>query len=93
MSNITEPESIRKLFFSRVNSSTCNNSINEYFKKFGTVVRIDHKRYYSNSNKFGFITYASSKSVDDVMRNTPHILDSKIIMTRRAIPSAVRVYH
>lgn len=76
-----------KMFIGGLDWDTTEDRLKEYFSKYGEV--IDHtimrESSTGRSRGFGFLTFATSKSVDDVLK-TQHVLDGKVIDPKRAIP-------
>lgn len=76
-----------KMFIGGLDWDTTEERMKEYFSKFGEV--IDHtimrESSTGRSRGFGFLTFASSSSVDEVVK-TQHVLDGKVIDPKRAIP-------
>lgn len=84
-------EEFRKLFVGGLNSSTTDETINEYFSTFGTIEKCDIMKDRSNPTKskgFAFITFAAPEAIDEVQKGRPHELDTKKIETKRATPKA-----
>ncbi|KAH3685255.1 hypothetical protein WICPIJ_003772, partial [Wickerhamomyces pijperi] len=76
-----------KMFIGGLNWETTEESMKNYFSQFGDVVdlTIMKDNATGRSRGFGFLTFASSSSVDDVLKKT-HVLDGKLIDPKRAIP-------
>lgn len=76
-----------KMFIGGLDWDTTEDRMKEYFSKFGEV--IDHtimrESSTGRSRGFGFLTFAHSSSVDEVVK-TQHVLDGKVIDPKRAIP-------
>jgi len=76
-----------KMFIGGLDWDTTEERMKEYFSKFGEV--IDHtimrESSTGRSRGFGFLTFANSSSVDEVVK-TQHVLDGKVIDPKRAIP-------
>ncbi|XP_046662276.1 heterogeneous nuclear ribonucleoprotein A1, A2/B1 homolog [Homalodisca vitripennis] len=83
-----EPEQLRKLFIGGLDYRTTDESLKEFFLKWGEIVDVvvmkdpNTKR----SRGFGFITYARSNMVDDAMAKRPHVVNGRQVETKRAIP-------
>jgi RNA recognition motif-containing protein len=82
-----EPEQFRKVFIGGLSYKTDSETLKEYFSKFGELV--DHVVMKDRTGKakgFGFVTYARSSMVDEMMRNRPHTLDGRQVEAKRATP-------
>lgn len=76
-----------KLFIGGLNWETDEERLKQYFSQYGEVLELNVMRD-NNTGKsrgFAFLTFASSSSVDAVMKEK-HILDGKLIDPKRAIP-------
>lgn len=47
--------------------------------------------FYCRSKGFGFVTFNSTSSIDEIQKNRPHEIDGKKIETKRATPKQVSV--
>ncbi|GMM33810.1 Hrp1 protein [Saccharomycopsis crataegensis] len=76
-----------KMFVGGLNWETSEDKLKEYFSKFGEIIDLTIMRdnVTGRSRGFGFLTFKSSSSVDEVVK-TQHILDGKVIDPKRAIP-------
>ena len=77
-------EAARKIFIGGLNWDTTEDSLKEYFSRFGDVVQLNIMRD-PNTNKsrgFGFLTFADIDSVQQVMIRD-HWLDGKLIDPKR----------
>lgn len=75
-----------KMFVGGLDWDTSEEKFRSYFAKYGEV--LDHtimRDANGRSRGFGFLTFSSKKSVDEVLK-TQHILDGKVIDPKRAIP-------
>jgi heterogeneous nuclear ribonucleoprotein A1/A3 len=83
-----EPEHFRKVFIGSLSYTTTDETLREYFCKFGDlvdcVIMKDSKT--NKSRGFGFVTYSKSTMVDELMKNRPHRLDGRELETKRATP-------
>ncbi|XP_050544616.1 heterogeneous nuclear ribonucleoprotein 87F-like isoform X2 [Daktulosphaira vitifoliae] len=86
--NIDEPEQFRKLFIGGLNYTTTNDSLKEFFEKWGEIVDVVVMKdpVTKRSRGFGFITYSKATMVDDAMANRPHKIDGREVETKRAVP-------
>ncbi|KAL1461895.1 hypothetical protein WDU94_013758 [Cyamophila willieti] len=87
-SNCTEPESLRKIFIGGLDYRTTDESLQDFFAQWGTIVDVVVMKdpVTKRSRGFGFITYSESKMVDDAMANRPHNIDDRVVETKRAVP-------
>ncbi|CDO95417.1 unnamed protein product [Kluyveromyces dobzhanskii CBS 2104] len=78
---------INKMFIGGLNWETTEDGLRDYFSKYGAVaeVKIMKDTATGRSRGFGFLTFESASSVDEVVK-TQHILDGKVIDPKRAIP-------
>lgn len=78
---------ICKMFIGGLNWETTEDTLRDYFSKYGRVIdlKIMKDTNTGRSRGFGFLTFDSSASVDEVVK-TQHILDGKVIDPKRAIP-------
>ncbi|CAR26834.1 hypothetical protein ZYGR_0I01060 [Zygosaccharomyces rouxii] len=78
---------ICKMFIGGLNWETTEDTLRDYFSKYGRVIdlKIMKDTNTGRSRGFGFLTFDSSSSVDEVVK-TQHILDGKVIDPKRAIP-------
>ncbi|XP_027843049.1 heterogeneous nuclear ribonucleoprotein 87F-like [Aphis gossypii] len=85
---VEEPEQFRKLFIGGLNYTTTNDSLKEFFEKWGDIVDVVVMKdpVTKRSRGFGFITYSKSSMVDDAMANRPHKIDGREVETKRAVP-------
>ncbi|XP_054706338.1 RNA-binding protein squid-like isoform X2 [Uloborus diversus] len=76
----------RKLFVGGISWDTDQKDLKEYFSKFGEVsdVTIKTDPATGKSRGFGFITFATEETVDNVLKNVPHTIKGKQIDPKRA---------
>jgi len=81
-------ETHRKLFIGGLNYSTTDETLNEYFSKFGELVDcvVMKFRDTKRSRGFGFVTYAEIEQVDACQTARPHTIDGTKVETKRATP-------
>ena len=81
-------ETHRKLFIGGLNYSTTDETLNEYFSKFGELVDcvVMKFRDTKRSRGFGFVTYATIEQVDECQNGRPHTIDGTKVETKRATP-------
>lgn len=82
-----EPEQIRKLFIGGLSYNTTEESLSNFFSKWGKltdcVVMQDPAT--KRSRGFGFVTFEKAHMVDDCMSNRPHKLDGREVEAKRAV--------
>ncbi|CAD5120768.1 DgyrCDS9326 [Dimorphilus gyrociliatus] len=78
----------RKMFIGGLSWQTSQESLRDYFGQFGEISEcmIMKDPMTKRSRGFGFITFTDSTSVDKVLANGPHELDSKMIDPKVAFP-------
>ncbi|KAL7024057.1 hypothetical protein ACKWTF_012885 [Chironomus riparius] len=83
-----EPECLRKLFIGGLDYRTTDETLKNYFEKWGKIVDVvvmkDPKT--KRSRGFGFITYSKSSMVDAAQEARPHKIDSRTVEPKRAVP-------
>ena len=67
------------MFIGGLSLSTTEDSLREYFIKWGEISDcvVMKEPGTKRSRGFGFVTYESSNSVDEVLQDKPHIVDDK----------------
>ena len=80
-------EQLRKLFIGGLNLDTTEESLKDYFARWGETVDVVVMRFpdTKRSRGFGFVTYENVESVDAVLIAKPHVLDGKEIEPKRAV--------
>ena len=83
-----EPEQFRKVFVGGLSFKTDDEAFKNYFSKFGELLDyvVMKDRESGKSRGFGFVTYANSSQVDELMRSRPHTIDGRQVETKRATP-------
>lgn len=83
-----ECEAMRKMFVGGLNRDTSEESFTEHFGQYGNMVdKVIIKDPQTRvSRGFGFITYDSSDSVENVFQARPHVIDGKTLDVKRAMP-------
>jgi len=81
-------ETHRKLFIGGLNYSTTDETLKDFFSKFGELVDcvVMKFRDTKRSRGFGFVTYATIEMVDECQSNRPHTIDGTKVETKRATP-------
>lgn len=89
--NITEPEQFRKVFIGGLSYKTDDETLKNYFAKYGKLVDyvVMKDSQSGRSRGFGFVTYSQSFMVDELMKNRPHIIDGRQVEPKRATPREV----
>ena len=89
--NITEPEQFRKVFIGGLSYKTDDETLKNYFAKYGKLVDyvVMKDGQSGRSRGFGFVTYSQSFMVDELMKNRPHIIDGRQVEPKRATPREV----
>lgn len=87
-SNPMEPEQFRKVFIGGLSYKTDDETLKNYFAKYGELVDyvVMKDGQTGRSRGFGFVTYSFSSMVDELMKNRPHIIDGRQVEPKRATP-------
>ncbi|EDQ91416.1 uncharacterized protein MONBRDRAFT_2423, partial [Monosiga brevicollis MX1] len=77
-----------KLFVGGISWNTNEESLTDYFQRYGTVIDavVMRDSVTQRSRGFGFVTFADPKSVTDVLSSGPHVVCDREIDPKRAIP-------
>ena len=83
-----EPEQFRKVFIGGLSYKTDDETLKNYFTKYGELVDyvVMKDSQSGRSRGFGFVTYSYSSMVDELMKNRPHIIDGRQVEPKRATP-------
>ncbi|XP_010544014.1 PREDICTED: RNA-binding protein 1 [Tarenaya hassleriana] len=78
----------KKVFVGGLSSSITEEEFRNYFERFGRItdVVVMHDSITNRPRGFGFVTYESEDSVENVMQNNFHELSNKRVEVKRAIP-------
>ncbi|KAF7850339.1 hypothetical protein BT93_L5600 [Corymbia citriodora subsp. variegata] len=81
----------RKIFVGGLPTSLTEDEFKSFFERFGettdVVIMLDlHRR----PRGFGFVTFASEESVEDVMKNNFYEIHGRFVEVKRAIPKEAR---
>lgn len=78
----------RKIFVGGLHYETKEESLKEYFSQYGSVesVQIMMNKETNKSRGFGFVTFESPCSVEEVIKNRLHIIDNKEVEVKEAVP-------
>ncbi|KAI6689138.1 hypothetical protein NL676_025966 [Syzygium grande] len=81
----------RKIFVGGLPTSLTEDEFKSFFERFGettdVVIMVD---LYRRPRGFGFVTFASEESVEDVMKNNFYELHGRFVEVKRAIPKEAR---
>jgi len=82
------PHDPGKMFVGGLSWQTTPEGLREYFGKYGEIsdCMVMRDPITKRSRGFGFVTYSDPASVDKVLANGPHELDSKVIDPKVAFP-------
>lgn len=85
-----EDRLMRKLFIGGLSYNTNEDSMKEYFEKFGKLDDAVIMKFpdTGRSRGFGFITFEKAFMVDDCQRGRPHVIDGKTVECKRATPKS-----
>lgn len=77
-----------KMFIGGLSWQTTSEALLEYFSKFGDVSEcmIMRDPGTKRSRGFGFVTFQDPASIEKVLNNGPHQLDSKVVDPKVAVP-------
>jgi heterogeneous nuclear ribonucleoprotein A1/A3 len=83
-------EKTKKIFVGGLSPDTNQDSLREYFSAYGTVAQtmVMMDQATGRSRGFGFVTFESEESVDNVMNVTNHSVNDKAVECKRAIPKS-----
>ncbi|PSN30120.1 Heterogeneous nuclear ribonucleoprotein A1, partial [Blattella germanica] len=86
--DIEEPEHSRKLFIGGLNYITTDETLRNYYERWGEIVEAAVRKDPVNktSRGFGFVTYTRSYMVDDAQNGRPHVIDGRLVQAKRAVP-------
>ncbi|KAM6980773.1 heterogeneous nuclear ribonucleoprotein A1-like [Aplochiton taeniatus] len=82
-----EPEQLRKLFIGGLSFETTDESLRDYFERWGTLTDcvVMKDPVSKRSRGFGFVTYSSVDEVDASMEARPHKIDGRQVEPKRAV--------
>ncbi|VDK51711.1 unnamed protein product [Anisakis simplex] len=83
-----EPEQFRKIFVGGLSSDTTDESLREFYSKWGELIDciVMKDPTTKRTRGFGFVSYAKQSMVDEAMANRPHVIDGKTVDPKRAVP-------
>ncbi|GKV20025.1 hypothetical protein SLE2022_324230 [Rubroshorea leprosula] len=78
----------KKIFVGGLSSSLTEDEFRSYFSRFGRItdVVVMHDSMTNRPRGFGFVTFDSEESVENVMQKTFHELSSRLVEVKRAVP-------
>jgi len=81
-------DQFKKVFIGGLNYKTDDDSLRNYFSKYGQLTDcvVVRDAQLGRSRCFGFVTYSDVYMVDELMKNRPHIVDEKQVDLKRATP-------
>lgn len=79
---------IKKIFVGGLPANLTEDEFKVYFEKFGRItdVVVMHDNVTRRPRGFGFITFDSEDSVEEVMQKSFHELSGKLVEVKRAVP-------
>ncbi|XP_062502760.1 RNA-binding protein Musashi homolog 2-like isoform X3 [Corticium candelabrum] len=79
-----------KMFVGGLSWQTFSDGLRDYFSKFGDIKECVVMRdpVTKKSRGFGFVTFADPDCVQDVLNAKPHVLDSKTVDPKKAVPKS-----
>jgi RNA-binding protein Musashi len=79
-----------KMFVGGLSWQTFSDGLREYFSKYGDIKECVVMRdpVTKKSRGFGFVTFTDPDSVQGVLNAKPHILDSKTVDPKKAVPKS-----
>lgn len=88
----------KKVFIGGLGRNITESDIREYFGKYGEIINVDLKTdpYTGQSRGFGFVQFAASETVDNVLGNVDHSIQNKKIdvkkVTKKVNPLKCRIF-
>ncbi|KAL8490200.1 hypothetical protein ACS0TY_025443 [Phlomoides rotata] len=78
----------KKIFVGGLSANLTEEEFRSYFEKFGSItdVVVMHDNLTQRPRGFGFITFDSEDSVEEVMQKNFHELTGKLVEVKRAVP-------
>lgn len=82
-----EEEQSRKLFVGGISYETTDESMRQYFNKYGVITDcvVIKDSDTGKSKGFGFVTYETEEEADQCMNERPHNLNNRTIDVKRAV--------
>lgn len=78
----------KKIFVGGLSASLTEEEFKNYFERFGQImdVVVMHDNITNRPRGFGFVTFDSEETVEDVMKNNFHELNGRLVEVKRAVP-------
>ena len=78
---------LRKMYISKLRTTTTEDTLREYFQKYGTVIECNVvKDNEDKSRGYAFLTMDTQATVDNILDEKPHNIDRQLVDTKRAVP-------
>jgi len=80
--------SSRKIFIGGLSYSTDDDNLRRYFSPYGSIddAVVMKDPVTKRSRGFGFITFSTIQSVDQVLLKDPHVIDGRRVEVKRSVP-------
>lgn len=78
----------KKIFVGGLSANLTEEEFKNYFEKFGRIIDVVvmHDNMTNRPRGFGFVTYDSEESVENVVQKTFHELNGRLVEVKRAVP-------
>lgn len=78
----------KKIFVGGLSASLTEEEFKNYFERFGRItdVVVMHDSSTNRPRGFGFVTFESEESVENVMQKSFHELNNRLVEVKRAVP-------
>ncbi|KAK8512402.1 hypothetical protein V6N13_083052 [Hibiscus sabdariffa] len=78
----------KKLFVGGLSATLTEEEFRNYFERFGRItdVVVMHDSFTNRPRGFGFVTFDSEESVENVMQKNFHELNNRLVEVKRAVP-------
>ncbi|KAJ0025370.1 hypothetical protein Pint_08609 [Pistacia integerrima] len=78
----------KKIFVGGLSANLTEEEFKNYFERFGRIIDVVvmHDNMTNRPRGFGFVTYDSEESVENVMQKTFHELNGRLVEVKRAVP-------
>ncbi|XP_022721155.1 RNA-binding protein 1-like [Durio zibethinus] len=78
----------KKIFVGGLSASLTEDEFKNYFERFGRItdVVVMHDSSTNRPRGFGFVTFESEESVENVMQKNFHELNNRLVEVKRAVP-------
>lgn len=86
--NINNHFRTKKIFVGGLSASLTEEQFKNYFEKFGRIIDVVvmHDNMTNRPRGFGFVTFDSEESVENVMQKTFHELNGRLVEVKKAVP-------